>query len=212
MGDRTFLYVDGESHFVRSERAWRNIHGEQASLENLRHVGEQPADQLVLVRPKAKIFWTRKMNPGIQRAVYFTAASGDDPTMHEFRVSLRSFALEPAVEHESSQLASRRANTLSTTSVIEKAKGVDIALTVRMLHDAYHLAFDECHLYTSDVDFVPLIREIQSRGGIRVFVHGYKNGLGSNSELLHVPDAFFDLEEILRNQCELISQGTAEDT
>jgi len=203
MADRTFLYVDGESHFIRSESAWRDLHGPQASLDHLRYIG-QTDDRLVLVVRDAKVFWTRKMNPSVQRAVYFTSAVGNDDARHQIMVSLRNFDLEPAVLTELGKLAAQRGNVLQTQQLIEKPKGVDIALAVRMLEDAYHEAYDACHLYTSDVDFIPVIKAVRARGK-RVCVHGYKNGLSKRSELLYVPDQFIDLEEMLRSDCELVT-------
>ena len=200
MSNRTYVYVNGESHFIRSEKAWRGLHGDEACLDGLRYVGEAD-DRLVLVRSNAKIFWTRKMNPGVLRSYYFTAAAGDDSALHEIMVTLRNFDLEPFVIAERKTLEQKRQNTLKTQQLIEKAKGVDIALAVRMLEDAHIGAFDICHLYTSDVDFLPLIQAVKGRGK-QVVVHGYKNGLAEQSPMLHVPDQFVDLESMLRNECE----------
>lgn len=156
MTDRAFVYIDGESHFIRSESAWRNIHGPEASLERIRYVG-QTDERLILVLPKAKVFWTRKMNPGVRRAIYFTAGFGDAASLHEIKVKLRDFDLEPSIIPERRDLALQRQNVLQTQQLIEKPKGVDITLAVSMLEHAYHEAFKVCHLYTSDVDFLPVI-------------------------------------------------------
>jgi uncharacterized LabA/DUF88 family protein len=200
MSERSFVYIDGESHFIRSEHAWRILHGEGACLEQLRCIGS-PDNHLVLVRPKAKVFWTRRMNPGVKRSYYFTAAAGDDSAHHDLMVALRNFDLEPFVVKELKAREQQRQNALKTQQVIEKAKGVDIALAVRMLEDAHVGAFDTCHLYTSDADFVPLIEAVKARGK-QVVVHGYRNGLAKESSMLHVPDQFIDLEAMLRCECE----------
>ena len=202
MSQRNFIYVDGESHFIRTEDAWRNIHGDGARLERLRYV-DQGDSRLVLVLPGAKVFWTRRMNPNVERAIYFTSAPGDETFLHETSVTLRNFGLEPAIVTERKDLKAQRQNLLQTHCIIEKPKGVDISLAVRMLEDAYHQAFDVCHLYTSDADFLPVIHAIRARGK-QVYVHGFKNGLSKRSALLHVPDMFVDLEEMLRNDCELL--------
>jgi uncharacterized LabA/DUF88 family protein len=202
MSDRRYVYIDGESHYIRSENAWRQLHGEEACLERLRYVN-QPDDRMVLVLPEAKVFWTRRMNPNVLRATYFTSASGDEPARHQIMVTLREFGLEPSIVQERSGLRAQRQNVRTTQQLIEKPKGVDIALAVRMLEDAFHQTFDVCHLYTSDVDFLPVIQAIRARGK-QVYVHGYRNGLSQHSPLLHVPDLFVDLEAMLRNECELL--------
>ena len=33
MADRIYVYIDGESHFIRSEKAWQNIHGPDVCLD-----------------------------------------------------------------------------------------------------------------------------------------------------------------------------------
>lgn len=202
MANRTFLYVDGESHFVRSEAAWRSLHGAEACLSQLRHA-DQPDERLTLVLPAAKVFWTRRLNAQVQRATYFTTATGDLPTLHALRVAVRDFGLEPAIEHERRDLRTRRDNAFDSRQIIEKPKGVDIAIAVRMLEDSHRHAFDVCHLYTSDVDFLPVIEAIRAHGK-QVFVHGYRKGLSEHSPLLHIPDLFVDLEVTLRNDCELV--------
>lgn len=202
MTDRTFVYVDGESHFIRSKCAWENIHGVEASLDRLRLVGHAD-DSLVLVDSTAKVFWTRKMNPGVSRTYYFSSLVGSDTALHQIKAKLRDFDLEPVIELEKKQLADRRQNSLKNEFLIEKPKGVDIALAVRMLVDSERL-FDVCHLYTSDVDFVPVIEAIRANGK-RVFVHGYKHILSPTSPFFHACDHFFDLEKMLRDQCELMN-------
>ena len=203
MSDRRFVYIDGESHFIRSENTWRQLHGCDASLDRLRYAN-QGDDRMVLVLPEAKVFWTRRMNPNVLRATYFTSASGDEPAIHKLKVTLRDFGLEPSIVKETKELRSQRQNLLKTQHLIEKPKGVDISLAVRMLEDSHRHAFDACHLYTSDVDFLPVIQAIRAQGK-QVFVHGYRNGLGQDSPFLHEPDLFVDLEEMLRSECELLA-------
>jgi len=78
---------------------------------------------------------------------------------------------------------------------------VDIALAVRMLEDSRH-SFEVCHLYTSDIDFLPVIEAVRGQGK-QVYVHGYADGLSTDSPFLHACDKFTDLEQMLREQCEI---------
>jgi hypothetical protein len=203
MADRVYTYIDGESHFIRAEKAWRKLHGDGASLAGLRYT-DDPSDHLVLAIPAAKIFWTRRLSPG-QRSTYFTAVSGDDKVIHDARVTLRNFGLEPHVVVEKKILAEQRKALLEREAVIEKPKGVDAAIMVRMLEDAQSDLYDLCNLYTSDVDYVPVIEAVVRRGK-RVVVHGFSDGLSERSPLEHVPNVFVDLEEMLRGQCRLIGR------
>jgi hypothetical protein len=203
---RTYTYIDGESHYIRSQEAWRSLHGKDASLERLR-VGHQQQDWIVLTIPKAKVFWTRHMPYGGVRIVYFTSVVADESSLFDINVALRGTGIEPFVIQERKQLAQQRQNTLETTQVIEKAKGVDAALSVRVLEDAYNDNFDDCAIFTSDVDYLPVIEAVLRRGK-RVFVAGYKSGLSERSPLMYVPDQFLDLKTILSDDCILMPQGS----
>lgn len=202
MPDRSCVYIDGESHYIRSEKKWQKLHGASASLEQLRYKGDT-SDKLILVIPKAKVFWTRRMNPGVTRTVYFSAVTCDEPELHQVKRKLRDFGSESAIFKEPKNLACQRAQLLKEGRVIEKAKQVDIALAVRMVEDAEKGAFDVFHLYTSDVDFLPAIEAVRGRGK-QVFVYGHKNGVADDSQLLHVPDQFVDLGEMMQDECDLL--------
>jgi uncharacterized LabA/DUF88 family protein len=202
MPERSCAYIDGESHYIRCEKKWQELHGATASLECLRYKDDS-SDKLVLVNEKAKVFWTRRMNPEVLRAVYFTCSSCNGSMLHEIKLSLRAYGLEPAIYPERKPLADQRTNLLVNEGIIEKAKQVDIALAVRVLEDANKDAFDVFHLYTSDVDFLPVIKAVMGRGK-QVRVYGHKSGLGSESPLLHDPDQFIDLGEIIQSEFVLV--------
>ena len=198
----TYKYFDGESHYIRSRDAWRAIHGPHATLEGLR-VNSQPQREMVLVIPKAHILLIRNFDSG-HRCVYFTSASGDEDALYDMRVQVRGFGVEPVIIPERKALAEQRKNALNNLQVIEKAKGVDAALAVRVLEDAYNDNFDTCEIHTSDVDILPVIEAVR-RKGKRVMVKGYKAGLADRSPLLYAPDWFHDLEQQMREHCHLLS-------
>jgi uncharacterized LabA/DUF88 family protein len=201
MGDMArYVYIDGESHYIRSQEAWRLIYGKDASLEAIAQKGNPSRDH-ILVIPKAKVFWVRWTFETGERNVYFTSASADEPAVHDIRIQLRSADLEPYVVAERRKLAAQRQNVLKSTGVIEKAKGVDAALSVRVLEDAYHDNYNECVIYTSDADYLPVIEAVRRRGK-RVTVCGYGSGLSTQSPLLYVPDQFVDMEQLLRRNFE----------
>jgi uncharacterized LabA/DUF88 family protein len=208
---KTYVYVDGESHFIRSDSLWKKLHGEEAGLEDIIHFDEGGASAnypdsgkpLIRLECRAKFFWDA-FYPSLIRqpfhlrhidgAVYFTDFSGNDPDLHAARVFIREQGFDPQVIKERSQLAKHRENRLKSEGILEKPKGVDIGLTVRLLEDSYRHIFDICYLFTSDVDYVPVIQAIQ-RIGQKVIVFGYKDGLGNTSDLEYIPDAFIDLGE-----------------
>lgn len=198
MPQRVVTLIDGESHFHRAEEAWQKVHGDHVRLENLRYI-ENPDDQLVLVNPKARVFWTRRMNPGLP-TYYYTSISGDVDAVFDLQRTLRQFDVEPEVVVEVKQLYDKRANLLKREGLIEKAKGIDAAIFVTMMEGAYEERYDLINLYTSDIDFIPVIRSVKKRG-VKVIVHGFKEALGKNSPMLTVPNNFIDLTDIFRNEC-----------
>jgi uncharacterized LabA/DUF88 family protein len=124
--------------------------------------------------------------------------SGNEADLHNVRVRMNHFELNALVLHERKMLANQRRVRLEQGALIEKPKGVDCNIIVRMLEDA-HL-YDDCNLYTSDVDYAPVIQAVRAKGK-RVVVHGFKDDLGEYSQLEYVPDRFIDLAAILKNEC-----------
>lgn len=200
MAGQVYTYVDGESHYVRLERAWRALHGEEACLTQLRF-GDDPNAELILHISEANVFWTRRWSPG-QRTMYVTAMHGHGGTIHEARRRIRDFDLEPHVFEERKALAQRRKTILEQAAVIEKPKAVDCTIFVKMLTDAHSGLYDAVNLYTSDVDYVPLIEAVANMGKI-VRVHGFRDALGENSALEHVAK-FIDLGKMLRDDCHCV--------
>lgn len=197
MSEGVYTYIDGESHYVRLEKAWQKLHGKDACLSQLRY-SDDPNGDLILYIPNANVFWTKKWNPG-QRIFYFTAMSGNDAEFHEVRKRIREFGVDPQLVEERRILADQRRTRLEQGAVIEKAKGVDCSIFVRMLTDAQSDLYQLCNLFTSDVDYIPVITAVMSMGK-RVVVHGFKDGLGEYSAMEHVPNQFVDLEEMLTNE------------
>jgi uncharacterized LabA/DUF88 family protein len=212
---RTYVYVDGESHFIRSDASWKKLRGQEAELEDIIHHLESAESAnypdsnkpLIRLERRGKFFWDTYYPLLIGRpfhqtyidgAVYYTDFSGNDPEMHEVRVFIRKQGFDPQVVGERGQLARHRENRLKNEGILEKPKGVDIGLTVRLLEDAYRHIFDICYLFTSDVDYIPVIQAIQ-RIGRKVVVFGYRDGLGGNSDLEYVPDGFIELGEYMKS-------------
>jgi uncharacterized LabA/DUF88 family protein len=230
-----YLYIDGESHYIRSRKCWKSLHGEDAELNEVDYTGQHSdrpdflpefsqfygrvdyRRKLLYVDSKVKFFFDasdgfRSVTPGFgagfggfERAVYFTSFSGDDDELYKKQVMIRELGLEPHIVHEDRQHADQRENTLANYNIIEKAKGVDIALTVRMIEDGYRHNYQQCFLFTSDIDYLPVIESVR-RMGRQVFVFGYKDGLGKNSPMVYVPDRFIDLGAYMKAFYQRISK------
>jgi uncharacterized LabA/DUF88 family protein len=212
---RISVYVDGESHYERSLALWRRLHGDgaelsQADVTDLTGGTANYPDQKkpgIRVDARSKFFWDIGYpflppypfaGDNIDRAAYCTAFAGDDNDYHQACVVITSQRFDPRIVHERRTLADQRKNTSLNYGLLEKAKWVDIDLTVRVLEGAYHDIFDVCYFFTSDMDFLPVIRVVQ-RLGKKVVLFGYADGMGKKSELEYVPDGFIDLSARMRN-------------
>ncbi|MDO9598822.1 MAG: NYN domain-containing protein [Azoarcus sp.] len=204
-----YVYVDGESNYIRTEAAFRKRYGEDASLSEATFChsrgleGSYPDPGPVLRhRSEFQFFWDtsygRMLRGPIERRAmakvyYFGAVQGDEDAIHNAAVYMRSNGCTPMLVREAKQLALRRHDRRQQRKLIEKPKGVDSLLVARLLDDAYRGNFDACVLLTSDADFIPAI-EIVQRLGKPVLVFGFESGLSERSKLLHVPDVFLDLD------------------
>lgn len=72
----------------------------------------------------------------------------------------------------------------------DKAKGVDIALTIDMLSHAFMGNYDTAMLIAGDADYVPLVNEVKHLGK-RVVVLFFETSITSDLKL--AADAFSDI-------------------
>ena len=196
----TYLYADGESHYIMADKCMKRIHGEEATLAAVvRNPALASSNQRFWHNCDSKFFWDSHLTTEaagitsrIGRAVYFTAFTGRPEDLQKARVSIREAGLEPQVSLELKDLAKQRENKLVSDAVVIKPKGVDIDLSVRMLEDAYYGNYQDCLLFTSDIDYLPAIRAVR-RMGKTVIVCGFSEAIAGDSPFLYVPERFVDL-------------------
>jgi len=213
----THVYIDGESHFIRSEQCVKEMLQRDITLADYVELMRQDRERFKqqngievvyhrVVVPQCKFFWDGDADPSLKEAVkvYFTSCTGDEDALHGYRLRLRSEGFEPQIVKERASLAKQRGNSLTNEAVIEKAKAVDIALAVRMLEDAQRSVYTHCALFTSDLDFLPVIEAVQ-RMGKSVWVYGYRSGIGKNSPLEYTPARFVDLGVEMKRVSQFLS-------
>lgn len=190
-GKKFYVYVDGESHYIRNEDKAKKLDG-FTTLSKVQRVGNSQG-QDVKIRDDCHFFWDSAYLHTLipDRKVYFTAFTGNDNVFQEAHVYLRSQQFEPFIIKEDKGMRDRRRSKLVDSGVIEKPKGADIGLAVRMIEDAVMDNYEVVGLFTSDADYLPVIKAVR-RMGKYVIVYGFKENLG-NPELEYVPDEFIDL-------------------
>jgi uncharacterized LabA/DUF88 family protein len=189
-----------------AEKALKGIHGDAAMLEAVAsYPGRANSDQRFWHNRDAKFFWDTHATTGakiafrdVDRAVYFTAFTGTQQHLHDARVLIRQAGFEPQVSLELKDSAKQRANRLANDAVLIKAKGVDIGLAVRMLEDASYGNFQVCLLFTSDIDYLPVIRAVR-RMGKTVIVFGFRDAVADDSPFLYVPERFIDFSSHIQS-------------
>lgn len=222
MLDTVYLYVDGESHYVGSEKCWARIHPSmpleamQSSIVHGTQTPSFPPHPTVRLHKEAMFFWDQDLlrsicacyaddiggylKSEVERAVYVTSMGNSEEARHEAARYIRGSGFEPMIIQEDKMLTRQREKDLSSQQILIKPKGVDVALAVRALEDAHRDLFTMCFLVTSDADYLPLIHALRRLGKI-VIVLGYKTDFTKrNPEMEFVPDYCFDLERALRHR------------
>ena len=215
---RAYLFVDGENHFIRSQAAAEDVIGSPKAAEafalaqidvgsSTRFPAKAGGSSRFLWRPDLQLFWDRTSlatafgyelsQVRLSRAVYSCAFTGEDSKIHQARVGLRQHDFEPIVIHEPKDQKASRDASRRQHGLIEKAKGCDIAIAVRMVADAAADLYDCCYLFTSDADFLPAVEAVRRMGKI-VVVFGYGDGVAKSSPYFYVPDRFVNLSLHLR--------------
>jgi hypothetical protein len=219
-----YVYVDAENHFLRTTNAAREaIDYERApeifasqmlhqyySGSQVPQVKVTTAGNQWTYAPELMLFWQFQLVHGrlgyshgkaadFRRTIFVAPCSGDDDAAHAMRMGLRNYGFDPLVIDEKRNLQKQRElkRTTAPELVLDKAKGCDIALAIRMVTDASSGLFDACHLFTSDADFLPAVEAVRSMGK-HVTVYGVRSVLPDRSPYLYVPDDFCDLGEYFR--------------
>jgi uncharacterized LabA/DUF88 family protein len=195
--EKVYAYVDGESHYQRSIDSLKTRFGlSSESLDVTRLRAANPNKSPLTLNAKGCLFWVHPYLSfhvkKFDRIVYFTSMVGSGDQVFKLQQQIRDADMEPEVVVETSDLAEQRKYKREQGGMIYKPKGVDIALAVRMLEDAYLDNYQTAVLFTSDVDYLPVIKAVRRMGKV-VLVRGYASGLGDRSPLLYVPDSFSDL-------------------
>lgn len=185
-----YIYVDGESHYIRNEDKAKAAPG-YTSLARVKI--SAAGGGVAVTKESCHFFWCTHYPDVVHadRKVYFTAFTGNENEYQADHTYIRGKGFEPHIIKEDKGLRDRRRYRLDDAGLIEKPKGADIALAVRMLEDAVLNNYTVCGLFTSDADYLPVIKAVR-RMGKQVILYGFRENLGS-PELEYVPDKFVDL-------------------
>lgn len=120
------------------------------------------------------------LRPHSLRSYYYTSVQGDDARIRTVRQSLADLSFTPVVFKKPARQ--------------QKAKGVDIQLTIDLLTNAFRDNFQVAVLIAGDADYVPIVKEVQRLGKLVSLAFLREEGVsGLSSELKLACDAFVDI-------------------
>lgn len=124
------------------------------------------------------------------RAYYYTSVTGDDIKISNVSNSLRNtriLAEKPQTLYPVVLKKERKG---------DKAKGVDIQMTVDILSHVFQNNVDTVCLFSGDGDYLPVVREVINRGK-KIFIGAFSDGLSPT--LKQLADKIIDLDTIYFN-------------
>lgn len=183
---RTYVFVDAENHFLRSQHFAANLIGSPFALEAIGRAKMYFGADAYFPRSgingarlahdrELQLFWDCDLlrllssfgevrGGEIHRAIHVASCVGDENKAHAMRRQIREIGFEPIVISEPKSLFAERQNSLEKFQIIEKPKGCDVALATRMVADAAADLYERCCVFTSDADFLPRSRRFDEWG------------------------------------------------
>lgn len=134
----------------------------------------------------------------IVRAYLYTSFQGDEVKQKQIESEIRSIKIgnfsNYGINHTLFPVTFRKRRQN------EKAKGVDISLTVDMLSQTFNNNVDVVCFFSGDGDFLPVLKEVVDHGK-QIFIFAFSNGLNQNlykvcDDLFILDERFFDLSKM----------------
>lgn len=171
---RTMCFIDGENLVFR--------------YQDMVKAGRKPNSSVIHIPDVfAWHIHLRSDDKGVIRVNYYTSAVGTDEKIDKLRDEIGKHVVTPAGH-------GRRicAHVFKKRKSSNKAKLVDISLTIDALRQVYGDHVDTLFLFSGDADFVPLVKEIM-RNGKQVVIGALSSGL--SPEMRRIGDQFVDLDD-----------------
>lgn len=182
---RVMYFIDGENIVIR--------------YQEMKKDGYIPKDEVI---HESNVFvWHPNMIEGryrdIIRVIYYTSATGDDTHIFSLRQKIQNLPYLFFRDTRTHDRGRVHPKVFKKSRQEEKAKGVDINITIDALSYTFNNSVDIIQLVTGDGDYLPLIKEIM-RMGKQVTLAALSKGLNPNLPL--AADSFLSLDDILFKQ------------
>ncbi|BFT30560.1 hypothetical protein D210916BOD24_17360 [Alteromonas sp. D210916BOD_24] len=184
---RSIVLVDGENLVLRYQQMLKD--------------GYKPIDGVIHVEDT--FVWHPKLvasagEKDVVRVAYYTTVVGDDVKLRETKEFISNTEYECKLMDKRDWYGTLVPYVFKKNSKKATTKSVDINLTIDALRYAYGSSIEQIVLLTGDGDYIPLLREIMSRGKmVQVFAlsSGLNSGINHNvDDLWLIDDEFFEEE------------------
>lgn len=171
---RTMCFIDGENLVFRYQEMCKA--GKTPNTASVKHIQDVSV-------------WHPHLHGddrNVLRVNYYTSAVGTDEKINEIREEIGQYVINPAGY-------GRRvcAHVFKKPKASNKAKLVDITLSIDALGQVHRDQVDCVFLFSGDGDFVPLVKEIM-RNGKQVIIGALSSGL--SREMRRIGDQFIDID------------------
>lgn len=171
------VFVDGENLVIRY----------QDMLNNGRKPLPKTSHERDIFVWNSRIF--NEYDKDIIRTTYYTSATGDDRFINEISNRIRQLTFGSGYPKPS--VYPLYPCVYKKVRKEQKAKGVDIQMTVDILTNIYNDNLDIIYLFSGDGDYIPLINEA-IRAGKLIYIAAFSSGLNERMRLL--ADIFINLD------------------
>jgi len=182
---RMMVFIDGENLVFRYESMIKD---------------DAEPSTLIDYEPKTFVWRANSIKPELNtilRANYYTYVTGDDNKVNEIKTKIKNlnFHNYSTQYHNISvkQLPNNLTPVVFKKTKGEKAKGVDIQMSVDILTHVFRNNIDIVYLVSGDGDYLPVLQEAV-RMGKQVYVAAFSSGL--NESLVTIADKFRLLDPI----------------
>ncbi|MHC5756963.1 NYN domain-containing protein [Nostoc sp.] len=181
---KVMLFIDGENMVCRYQ-----------AMITQGLVPKQPEihfhDKDVYIWTPLKIFTEEsEYHNEIIRAYYYTSVIGDDIKLNSVFNNMKNIQILATTPQTLYPVIFKKVRKEI------KAKCVDIQMTVDILSHVYQNNIDTVCLFSGDGDYLPVVKEIISKGK-RILIGAFSNGL--HSSLIQLADAVINLDTVFFN-------------
>ncbi|MFD0959014.1 NYN domain-containing protein [Paenibacillus chungangensis] len=177
---RMMIFIDGENITMRFQELLSKGMVPRESVKHLKDVYAWDENTTSIIGKHEVI-----------RAVFYTYAVGDNQKIDEINESIKSFNY---FKNYNSELPNKLFPCVfKKENRSRSGKGVDIQMTVDILHHSHNDNLDTVFLITGDGDFMPVINEV-IRAGKQIYLASFTSGL--NPQLKKNVDYYLNLDPV----------------